>query len=361
MNMKHRRRRKPASLLPVIFRQSILTILIIILSLFLSGCLTSTPTITPGPLETPTPTPLPTPTATPPPFGDPANPLIFGVISPDPSSSIESTSALLAEQLTKASGLAVQSRVFNSYQPLLDEMAERRVHIAWMPPMTYLYASQLGIAQVALLANHFGVYQYGTQFLANVSSGFTPYFDPVSGQNSAEASAALAQFTNMRPCWVEPSSVSGYITPAGILAQNQIQIGEPAFTQSHSGVVRSLYVKGVCDFGATFSISGDPRTASAVLADLPDTLERIPIIWRSEALIPNLNISFIAGLSEDRTKALTAAFLQIAQTPDGLAMLTSSAGNYQVDAIKAVQDPIYDPLRQLVDALVLKLKDLVGQ
>jgi phosphonate transport system substrate-binding protein len=325
----------------------------------LAGCLSATPTITPGPLQTATPTPLPTATATPPPFGDPANPLVFGVLSSagTPSANDE----LLAERLSTASGQAVRVQAYGTYQEILDEMSERRVHIAWMPPLTYLYASRLGIAEVALLANHFGVYEYGAQFLANTASNFTVYYDPVSGQNTTDAPTALAQFAGQRPCWVESGSVSGYIVPAGLLAVNNITVGEPAFTQSHSSVIRSLYVKGVCDFGATFAISGDPRTASAVLEDLPDALERIPIIWRSDAIIPNQSVAYIAGLSEERSKALTAAFLQVAQGPDGLAMLTESAGTYQVDALKAVQDPLYDPLRELVNALKVRPKDLIGR
>jgi len=359
--MHPRRRGKHIPVLPALFRQVLLAVLFTFLSASLTGCLSATPTITPGPLETPTPTPLPTPTATPPPFGDPRNPLVFGVVTSNEAQPGGNLNSLLAERLTKASGLSVQVRTFNSYPPLLSEMTERRVHIAWMPPMTYLYASQLGIAQVALLANHFGIYQYGTQFLANAANGFTPYFDPVSGLNSADAVTALAQFKDKRPCWVEPGSVSGYLAPAGLLALNQVPIGEPAFTQSHSAVVRTLYVKGVCDFGATFSISGDPRTASAVLQDLPDAMERIPIIWRSDALIPNLSIVYITGLSEERTKALTAAFLQIGQNPDGLALLSTSADNYQVDAIKVVQDPLYDRLRELIKALKVNPRDFVGK
>jgi phosphonate transport system substrate-binding protein len=255
----------------------------------------------------------------------------------------------------------VQSRVLPSYQALVDEISNRRVHIAWLPPLTYLYASRIGVAQAALLANHFGVFQYGSQFLANTSSGFTPYFDPISGLNSADAATALAQFNGLRPCWVDPGSASGYIVPAGLLALNQIPIGEPAFTQSHSSVVRSLYVKGVCDFGGTFAISGDPRTASTVLQDLPDAIERIPIIWRSDAIIPNLNISYIAGLPEDRVKALNASFLQIAQQPEGLALLSSTADNYQVDALKPVDDSVYDRLREFVDALDLSLANYLGK
>ena len=336
-------------------------VLLFLVAFATSGCLSSTPTITPGPLTTPTPTLSPTSTPTPMPVGDPTNPLVLAAVSPDFNVDVVDANTFLAERLSQYSGLTVKSRIFTSYQPVLEEMAESRVHITWLPPITYLYASQIGLAQVAILVNHFGVYQYGSQFLANTSTEAVPYFDPISGLNSADAATALSQFSGMRPCWVEPGSISGYILPAGILALNGIEIGEPAFTQSHSGVVRSLYVKGVCEFGATFSISGDPRTASAVLTDLPDAIERIPIIWRTDAVIPNLNIVYITGLPEDRVKALNAAFMQLAQQTDGLPLLSLAAGNYQIDAIKPGDDSLYDPLRAAVNALGLRIQDLVGK
>ncbi len=336
-------------------------LLVLAFSLALSGCLSATPTITPGPLTTPTPSPEPTLTPTPKPVGDPTNPLVLGAVSENSSPEVTDANNLLADRLSQYSGLTVKSRIFTSYQSLIDEMLGRRVHVAWLPPMTYLYASQFGLAEVAIQVNHFGVYKYGSQFLANVSSGIVPYYDPISGFNSADAPTALAQFAGKRPCWVEPGSVSGYIVPAGILALNGIQTGEAAFTQSHAGVVRALYVKGVCEFGATFSISGDPRTASAVLEDLPDAIERIPVIWRTDAIIPNLNIAFIAGMPEDRAKALTAAYLQLARQEDGLPLLSLAAGNYQIDAIKPGDDAEYNPLRDIVAALGIDPRDLIGK
>jgi phosphonate transport system substrate-binding protein len=205
------------------------------------------------------------------------------------------------------------------------------------------------------------VYQYGSQFLANVSSGFTPFFDPISGLSSADAATALEQFRDMRPCWVEPQSASGYILPAGLLQVNGITSQPGVLAQTHTAVVRALYIKGICDFGATFGISGDPRTASAVQQDLPDVMNRVLIIWRSEAVIPNLNLSLLAGLSEADRQTLTTAFLDLSKEEDGKALLSLSAGNYQIDDIKAVQDSIYDPLREVSDALNIDLQDMIGK
>jgi phosphonate transport system substrate-binding protein len=356
---------QPASILcKLVLRASTrrwLFLILLAISMIFSGCLSATPTLTPGPLTTPTPTPLPTATPTPQPLGHPTNPLIFGVVAFEDQPDVAESATRLAEQLTEKTGLSVQSLPVDSYQALLKEFGARKVHIAWLPPLTYLFASQHGLARAALLASHFGVYLYGTQFLANASSGFTIYFDPVRGVNLADASVALSQFDGRRPCWVDSTSASGYLVPAGLLALHGIHTTEPAFTRSHAGVVRSLYVQGICDFGATFSISGDPRTASAVLNDLPDALQRIPILWRSDPIIPNVNLALITGLPESTEKQLVDAFLEIASSPEGLALLSSSAGEYQIEALKPIDDPLYDPLREVLDALQVNLNELIGK
>jgi phosphonate transport system substrate-binding protein len=329
--------------------------------MLLSGCLSATPTITPGPLQTATPTPLPTATATPMPPGSPENPLILGLVAASADQNLDPAAQDLAGRLALSSKLAVAARVFNSYEALMKALENGETHIAFLPPLTYLYAGQHGLAEAVLLANHFGVYEYGTQFLANAESGFTVYFDPQSGQNSAAADLALAQFSGKRPCWVDPDSASGYILPAGLLLENKIETAVPAFSQSHTAVIRTLYVKGICDFGATFSYTGDPRTASGVLGDLPDAIERIPIIWRSDAFIPNLNISTIAGLNDKTRNALTTAFLDLAGTPEGRLVLSAAAGDYDIEALKAIDDSRYDALRGAAEALDLDLRKLVGK
>ncbi len=337
------------------------TILAMSSAAVLSGCLSATPTITPGPLQTATPTPLPTPTATPMPPGSPENPFVLGLVQISLDQNLDSAAQALADSLSSTTGLAVAGRVFDNYLALLDSMAEGETHIAFLPPLTYLYASESGLVEVALLTNHFGVFGYGTQFMANAEANYTIYYDPLSGQNSAGAETALAQFAGMRPCWVDPESTSGYIAPAGLLIENNVEIGTPAFSQSHSAVVRSLYVKGVCDFGATFSLTGDPRTASSVLTDLPDAVDRIPIIWRSDAVIPNLNISYLAGLKEETRNALNTAFLDLAVDAEGRAVLTAAAGDYSIEALKVVDDSRYETLRGYSLALDLDLSRMLGK
>lgn len=333
----------------------------VLVAWLISGCQSSTPT--PDLSQTATPgkaTRQPTPTATIAPLGSPGNPFVISAVS-DGSEQVQSASDELARQISEATGSTVIARNVSSYTALMQGLEQGRVHITWLPPLTYLYASQRGLAEVVLLTNHFGVYLYGAQFMANVESGFVPYYDPISGLNSAEAAIALQQFAGRRPCWVEPLSTSGYIVPAGLLVVNQVPVLPAVITQSHTATVRALYIKDVCDFGATFSISGDPRTAAAVLNDLPDALDRVLILWRSEAVIPNVNVSLLTGLSEKDRLAITNAIIEVAKSPQGKVLLSYAAGDYQIDDVRPVDNALYDPLRMMVDALNINLNDLIGR
>lgn len=330
--------------------------------LLLNSCgvnVPQTPTVTPTLTQTPTFPPTLTPT--PEPLGTTSNPYVIGLVAPPEDTQMLAVADELSRQIATLGNFSAGGRVFPTYRQLLQAMSAGDVHAAWMPPLTYLYASRNGIAEVGMLTNHFGVYQYGVQFMANVDSGFTPYFDPISGLSSADAVTALEQFRDKRPCWVEPQSPSGYIFPAGLLRIYEIPTQTAVISQTHSAVVRSLYIKGVCDFGATWSISGDPRTASNVQNDLPDVMNRVLIIWRSEGVIPNISLALLAGLSEAERLALTNAFLEYGRTPEGRAVLSLSAGNYQIDEIKAVDDSVYDMLRDAATALDLDLSETIGK
>jgi phosphonate transport system substrate-binding protein len=341
---------------------SLLLVVLLGLALISGACGTNRPgAATVTPTLTLTATFPPTLTPTPVPLGNPGNPIIIGLVSENKDPQVAAAAEELARQVEAMSKLTVRGTVYASYNLLMDDFSFGKVHIAWMPPLTYLYASQRQLAEVILLTNHFGVYQYGTQFMANVDSQFTPYFDPISGYNSADAATALAQLQNLRPCWVEPQSASGFIVPAGLLKVNDIAVQPPVLTQTHSAVIRALYIKGICDYGASFSVSGDPRTSSAVQQDLPDAINRIMIIWRSDPIIPNLNLSFATGMTEASRQALTSAFLDLAKTPEGKGLLSLSAGNYQIEEVRAVNDSIYQPLRNLIQTLDLDLKASIGK
>ncbi|MDZ4159841.1 MAG: PhnD/SsuA/transferrin family substrate-binding protein, partial [Anaerolineaceae bacterium] len=265
----------------------------------------------------------------------------------------------LAVRLSEYSGFTVAGRVYPNYDALVADLQSEAVHITWLPPLTYLWAHAEGLAQPALLVNRYGVYFFGTQFMANVNSGFTQYFDPQTNRSDTDASVALQQLAGKVPCWVEPGSLSGYLLPAALLQENDIQVEEGAMLRSHTAIVRALYVREICDFGVSFAISGDPRTSPSV-QDLPAVMEQIVIIWRSEAIIPNLTLALHARMGADMHRSLTDAFLDIGSTPEGRQLISRAIGD-DVQGLRETDDSAYDRLRAIMSGAQVELRTLIGK
>jgi phosphonate transport system substrate-binding protein len=331
---------------------------------------------TPGPTATPTfdvrtplattarptftPTPLPTDTPTPEPLGSPANPIIVGLLMPQNDPLIIGDGDQLASQLSQSTGYTVQAKTFDSYPAILAAIETGNVHVTWLPPFTYILAHQQGLVDAALMTNHFGIYSYGTMFLANIESGFTPFFDPNTNQNTADAGPALRQFNGKLPCWVEAKSASGYIIPMGLFAMENISFQQPVLIQSFDSVVRALYVHQICDFGATYAISGDPRTASSIQDAFPDVMQKVIVIWRSDAVIPNLGMVYKSDFPKALRQLLTDALIQWVNTDAGKTALTN-ANQYNIGDLKEIDDTYYDPLRTYLQASAVDLNSLVGR
>lgn len=334
--------------------------ILFVLILLLAGCQGTSPDTTPTPQITATA--QITATSTPEPLGSPANPIIIAfsadsAANPRVNVSREEIAALLSEQ----TGLSIQVSVLADDRQILEGLRDQTVHLAWLQPLTYIYAREQEIAEVGLLTNHFGTYYYGTKFLANVESGFLSYFDTSRNISSTDAANALRQLDGRRPCWVDPGSISGYILPLGILEENQIEVQPAVITQTHTAVIRSLYIKGICDFGAAFAISGDPRTASTVIEDLTDAVDRIMVIWQSEPVIPNLNLSYTMDFPAQYSREINTRLVELAASTDGKRLLTQALDNYDIQDLRIVDDSVYDPLRVAVDQAGADVSQWIGR
>jgi phosphonate transport system substrate-binding protein len=318
-----------------------------------------TPTPTPTPAYSPTPSGSPTPTPTPQPLGSPENPLVIGMTAPSGGTQPQAAGDEVARLLAQNTGYSYSAHMFTTYRDTLQALAEGSVQAAWLPPFTYIYAHDRNLAQVALVANHFGLYSYGSQFMANVDSGFTAYYNPNTGQNLAPANVALSQFAGKVPCWVDKQSASGYVIPKGLLMQNGVIPPEGVITRSHAAVVRALYVGGICDYGAVFAISGDPRTSESIQSQMPDVMDKVIILWRSDAVIPNLNFSVGHAVPREIADATVEGLRAIVKTNEGRQALTD-ANDYDIVDLKPVNDAYYNALRDLLTFSQVDLLTLLG-
>lgn len=342
--------------------------ILVIAALVLSACApaatpapTAAPTTAPAPTEAPAePTAVPQPTEVPPTpeptavsLGTADNPIIMAMAPSATSQELIAGGEAVAAKLTELTGLTIETTVPTSYAALIEAMGAGNAHVGWLPPLAYLLAKQKEYADVGLAVVRFGSDHYGVQFVANVASGFTPYFDPATNKTTGDEATAVAQFADKKPCWTDPLSASGYVLPAGILGKNGIKTKAAAFVQGHPTVITALYAGGICDFGATYI---DARTTSS-LKDKTDLMDKVVVVYRTGEIIPNDNVSFASSLDPEIVKKLTAALEQMSNSDDGKALLKSMG--YDVESLKPVDDTFYDEFRVYLQSSGLDITTLV--
>ena len=307
--------------------------------------------------NTATPTQQFTPTPIPPPLGLASNPVVLGIVYSDQA--VQEPAAIeFLQYLADQTGYVFKISVFENTFDLLAGMDAGTVTFAFMQPITYIYAHNNDVATVKLITRSFGVTAFGTQILAKADSGFAAYYNEETEKNSADAGSALNQFYGKRPCFVDETSLSGAILPFSLLAQNAVEYSEPVYVHSNTAVIRALYIGGVCDFGATYAITSDPRTSSD-LEDLGDAMEKVVVVWRSDAIIPTLNISFTNKSNPEVTANVAKSIQEFSNQETGITVLTSLTGT-QVEAMETVSDALYTSLSQILEGSGIDLLPYLG-
>ena len=127
---------------------------------------------------------------------------------------------------------------------------------------------------------------------------------------------------------------------------------------TYSAIIRALYIQGICDFGVSYALTGDPRSAGDILQNLPDAQNQIQVIWQSEGIIPNTSLSASTNLPLPYQHRMQEAILDLQDGPQGLSLL-SLALNYDVEALRTIEDSFYEAFRSALDPLDLDLETLV--
>jgi len=303
-------------------------------------------------LVTPTSVPA-TATAVPVAYGTADNPIIMALAPSATSQELQTGGQAIADELAKITGYTIKISVPTNYAALIEAMGSGNAQIGWLPPLAYMLAKYKGYADVGLVVLRSGSDHYGFQYVTNAARKnadgtpmFTSYYDATTGKSTADAATALKQFDGKKPCWTDPLSASGYVLPSGLLAKDGVKVKAGAWVQGHPTVITSVYLSSngeICDFGATYV---DARTA--VTKSFPDVNDKVQIIYISDPIIPNDNVSFAANLAPDIRQKLIDGLVQIASTEAGLALLKN--GGYDIGGLKPVDDTFYDDFRAYLDA-----------
>jgi phosphonate transport system substrate-binding protein len=226
----------------------------------------------------------------------------------------------------------VVTTAHDSYASLIDALENGNAHIVLLDPLSYSLAYQKELVQARFATIEEGKYKYGAQFLAALRDGYTPHFSPSTGQNTSDADFSLAQFQDKKPCWSEDTSPSGYVVPLGVLNQSQVFTLPPAFVGGQPTVVRSLYVGGICDFGATYI---DARKFPSLEDQMPDLLEQVAVIWEIPDTIPYGVLAFSNQMPQHMHDLFASLIPAIMQTDAGKAAFKTA---FDIEELQAVND-----------------------
>jgi len=122
-----------------------------------------------------------------------------------------------------------------------------------------------------------------------------------------------------------------------------------------------LLAVDLLDFGVTYGILGDPRTASDIQADISDVMEKVKIAWTKHPPdIPTLNPVLWHPPLGDVRYAISNALMEYARTADGTQKLTQMTG-YSIDGIRPASDDEYDSLRGALQAAAIDSLSLISK
>ncbi len=327
-------------------------------AMLLSAC---GPAVTTAPATVPaTKPPVVVPTDVPPtaeptavPMGTADNPIIMALAPSATSQELQAGGEAIAAKLTELTGYEIKVIIPANYAATVEALGAGQAQVAFLPILAYMKAKAQGYADVGLVVLRSGSDHYGFQIVANANRVdadgnpmFKSYYDPATGTNTADAATALAQFNKLRPCLVDPLSASGYVIPMGVLGKAGVTTRTAVATQGHPQVINAVYLspKGeLCDFGATYI---DARTA--VAKNFPDVNDVVQVIYVSDPILPNDNVSFAANLPAEVREKITAAFEEISGSEEGRALL--KAGGYDIGGLKVADDTFYDDFRVYLEA-----------
>jgi phosphonate transport system substrate-binding protein len=331
-------------------RLTIMLVFLVIASFVLSACATATATQAPAATNPPAATAVPT-TAPVSNLGTPDNPIVVAFEPSGTSQEITAGGQELLDLLAQETGLTFKGVVPTSYAALTEAMGSGNAQIGWMATFAYILAHQKGYADVALITQRFGSDHYGAQFIARADAGFTPAPDTPATEADLPT---LLQFKDKVPCFGDPESTSGYVIPLIFLKKaglTDADIPDPVFTGGHTQTVTAIYTGGICDYGATFV---DAR--GNIATDHPDVNDVVIVVFQTEAIIPNDNMSYAPDMPQNLRDQITNAMVTIAGTEAGKTALNDL---YQIGGLTLADDTVYDQFRSYLSASGLDLSQYV--
>jgi phosphonate transport system substrate-binding protein len=279
--------------------------------------------------------------------------LVLGLVPSQDVDQLVIDADTLGELLSEELGIPVSATVTDSYNALVVAMQADQAQIGMFGPIALVQAVDQAGAEAVLQSVRFGSSTYVTQWFTNDPDRFCldevvtddEGFTFCNGTDSAEGGPvgeeALAQIAQDEViAFVDEGSASGYYYPATQLQEaglDPFDLSGAFFAGGHPNAVLAV-ARGEATVGTSFN---DAR--GNVVEELPTVGTDVTVFaWSTN--IPNDGIAVGGTLPDDLKEAITAAFLAIADSEDGAALLNAI---YNIDGLVPADLDALDAARQV--------------
>jgi phosphonate transport system substrate-binding protein len=270
--------------------------------------------------------------------------LILGLVPSTEADTLLTNAKPLADYLSTALGIPVESFVPTDYTGLVVAMGTGQADIGALPPFGLVQAADESGADIILQSVRNGSNTYHSQWLTNapetyctdavvtkviqttedpprdVTVGFCNGTDTATvGPVAADALAKIAPGTNV--AFVDQASASGYIFPAVQLLGvgiDPVAGVTPIFAGGHDKAVVAV-CKGDAPVGVSFN---DARVLPAAVDGCGDSMSKV-VVFALSPEIPNDGVAVAGDLDAGLKQKISDALIAYGDTEDGSKVLNS--------------------------------------
>ncbi len=282
--------------------------------------------------------------------------LVFTLTPSQETGGLIETATPLAEMLSERLGIPVEPLVPTDYAGVIVALESGQAQIAGgLGPRQMVQAEEQAGAELILQSERFGSLLYVTQWFTNDPDTYCDdapvadedgylfcngVLDAASAADGPIGADQLPKLEGVTVSFVDQGSTSGYAIPALQLAQagvDPLDGVDGLFAGGHDNSVQAVY-----DGDAAVGVSFNDARGTIAEAN-PDVGEKV-VVFGWSGPIPNDGFAVAGDLPPDLVSAITDAFVDIAGTEDGNALLSEL---YSIDDLVPVTSSDYDVIRDL--------------
>jgi len=273
------------------------------------------------------------------PLGSEENPLVMAFVPSTEAEKVIASAEELVDLLEQDTGLHFKTLGAPSYVGIVEAMAVGKVHVAWLPPMAYVFAHQRNGDEVILKVVRNGKPTYRGQIVVMADSEIQE-LDDLRGKRIA---------------FTDATSASGHYYPSALLREAGIDPEadlEVIYAGGHDAAVLAL-VKGSVDAACCY----DDARAKLIDLGFPDINETTRILAFTPD-IPADNVAVIKDLDPELADKVRQGLLDLAATAEGARVMMEL---YEIEGLVPAVDSDYEPVRRMAELLDKDIEEEVRQ